>query len=680
VNDETVLTVQAPVARTSPAFGRDGPVPPLPLPAGHASRVEESRRRLLAAIGDDEDLTFVRSAGNLGDELIWAGTRRLLSGRRYREVGLADVASVSGRTALLAGGGAWCGPFHELLPQVLPVLEERFRRVVVLPSSFDPSADEVRTALSRTKATVFAREIESFRRIEGLCEAGLAHDAAFFFDFAPWRISGQGALEAWRTDRESAGAFPVPPGNVDVSTALSSLDEWLWTLARYAAVRTDRAHVMIAAALLGKRVAYASSSYHKVPAIAEWALRDFPIERLEAPPRAAPPARPLPSLAIRHRILEAATESFGPLARKPVRGRRTPRVTIVILSWNGLDHTLAALRSVEDHVRDPFRLLVVDNASRPEVRHELERRRESLAPLQLLLLDRNYGASGGRQRALAQVATEYVMFLDNDAVLLPGTVEHLVAALDANPDALAATPRVVLPDGRIQHFGGTAAEAGGVVSFRLLGAGVPFDDPSLGPSGPVDWVAGTAFLARRSAFDAFPLDPWMTAYFEDNEWCWRISRSRPGAFRRCHAALAVHHQVPKDRTGGGAPELARTLRFVQAISRFYQVHGLVLEALFGFVPELVSPSGERRIGDARRLLEQMIARGPGPILESWVTGGFASVLGGGSGLAGSAVPSERDELKARLDEIHRSRWWRAANAYWSFRRRARGVVGKRPGR
>jgi 3-polyprenyl-4-hydroxybenzoate decarboxylase len=32
---------------------------------------------------------------------------------------------------------------------------------------------------------------------------------------------------------------------------------------------------MIAAALLGKRVEYRASSYHKVPAIAEFALRGF---------------------------------------------------------------------------------------------------------------------------------------------------------------------------------------------------------------------------------------------------------------------------------------------------------------------------------------------------------------------------------------------------------------------
>jgi hypothetical protein len=39
--------------------------------------------------------------------------------------------------------------------------------------------------------------------------------------------------------------------------------------------------VMIAAALLGKSVDYGTSSYHKVPAIADYALRLFPVRRVE---------------------------------------------------------------------------------------------------------------------------------------------------------------------------------------------------------------------------------------------------------------------------------------------------------------------------------------------------------------------------------------------------------------
>jgi len=40
---------------------------------------------------------------------------------------------------------------------------------------------------------------------------------------------------------------------------------------------------MIAAALLGKRVEVVASGYHKLPAIAAWALAGLPVEQLPLP-------------------------------------------------------------------------------------------------------------------------------------------------------------------------------------------------------------------------------------------------------------------------------------------------------------------------------------------------------------------------------------------------------------
>lgn len=257
---------------------------------GHNSSVTQSRNALLAEIGDASDLTFVRGIGNRGDELIWAGTRELLRGRPYRELGLDDLPASSGGTVLLSGGGAFCRPYNDYMPEALAVAELRFDRVIVLPTTFDVSVARVREALERTSATVFAREEESLRAIEGLCRARLAHDCAFFYDFSGRRAPGSGTLNAFRTDAERAATAPVLPRNDDISLTAGSLDEWLGAIERSETVRTDRAHVLIAAALMGKRVEYAPSSYFKVPAIARTWLRDLPVTPIDAePPPAAPP-------------------------------------------------------------------------------------------------------------------------------------------------------------------------------------------------------------------------------------------------------------------------------------------------------------------------------------------------------------------------------------------------------
>src|SRR5687767_6879763 len=199
----------------------------------------------------------------------------MLAGLDYREVSVLDLGDTRGHTAVFPGAGGFCQAHHKIAAYASEV-ERRFERVVILPSSFDVSVESVRSYLRCTKAHVFAREAESYRQIRTLCQADLAHDCAFYFNFEPYRRLGHGTLVAYRTDDESA-LKRVPDDNNDISQSCETLDEFLWTIARHALVRTDRAHVMIAAAMLGKRVEYWPSNYHKIPALVQFSLAEYDV-------------------------------------------------------------------------------------------------------------------------------------------------------------------------------------------------------------------------------------------------------------------------------------------------------------------------------------------------------------------------------------------------------------------
>jgi hypothetical protein len=241
--------------------------------------LEASRARLLGSLEGVDDITIIRGQGNIGDQLIHAGMRRLLRDFDYKEVGVQQLDGARGQLAVIMGGGAWCAPYPNL-PRYLPRIEKQFERVIIFPSSFDTKVKSVREALAASRALVFAREHVSYKQIRSLCRAELAHDTAFFFDFEPYRQPGHGTLLAFRTDREAL-TNSVPPGNLDLSLACESLDEFLWHIARHEQVQTDRAHVMIAAALLGKEVRYAPSSYHKLPALFDSSLRGYKVSPLD---------------------------------------------------------------------------------------------------------------------------------------------------------------------------------------------------------------------------------------------------------------------------------------------------------------------------------------------------------------------------------------------------------------
>ena len=79
------------------------------------------------------ELVFIRSWGNRGDDLIYAGTRRLLRDLPYREYDIRQLDRVpAGATAILSGGGAWCRPYH-LIAEMLPQVEARVSRLIVFP-------------------------------------------------------------------------------------------------------------------------------------------------------------------------------------------------------------------------------------------------------------------------------------------------------------------------------------------------------------------------------------------------------------------------------------------------------------------------------------------------------------------------------------------------------------------
>ena len=229
---------------------------------------------LLNELKGAPNVTLFRGKGNIGDELILAGTRRFLNNIPHCEASVSDVSTISGHTALIVGSGGWSIPYHSQFPAVLPLIEERFDRVIILPSSYDMREGIVRDSLSKTKALVFAREVQSYESIRRVCDARVSHDFSFHYCYAPYAKAGSGYLLAFREDIDST-LSRIPPGNNDISRRCFSLDHWLWTIAGYDLIFTDRAHVMVAAACLGKRVLYRQNGYHKVLAMADYSLRNF---------------------------------------------------------------------------------------------------------------------------------------------------------------------------------------------------------------------------------------------------------------------------------------------------------------------------------------------------------------------------------------------------------------------
>lgn len=183
------------------------------------------------------------------------------------------------------------------------------------------------------------------------------------------------------------------------------------------------------------------------------------------------------------------------------------RVSAVIVHYKTPEETAEAASAVARTAPDA-EIVVVDNGSGDAIRERLS----SVVPSARVIDEgenRGYGAACNR--GARETRRPFLLLLNSDAYVLPGAVEALVAALDADPIAAAVGPRLLEPDGSLQpsiqrlptpwrifcESSGLAFLSGGRGFLR--GHAATREDH--GRPQPVETLRGAALLVRRTAFE-----------------------------------------------------------------------------------------------------------------------------------------------------------------------------------
>ncbi len=335
---------------------------------------------------------------------------------------------------------------------------------------------------------------------------------------------------------------------------------------------------------------------------------------------------------VREELTAMARRSLAQLpASFPGQGG-DPDLTIAVLSHNRAECTIDAIRALYEHVVIPFQLLVVDNASDATTRQALRAALTEYDSAKLMLLDENLGCAGGRMFALDHVRTRFLMLLDNDVTVLPGAVDHLMFAMSNRPDAVAATGRLYMPDGRMHLFGGRFSIVDGLVQPELSDFGLHYGQPT-SPSGLCDWVPGGMTIFRTAVLDRHRYDPMLGSYYEDVEWCLRVKRQNEGVFIRCAESLAIHYHEAKQPSSSLPPRerFPRVLPYLNAIAHLYRNCGIWIPAVFVFLPEL-GPPAPLGVDAAKLMLELLSARGDEWFVRAWSAGELTVLFGPGRSL------------------------------------------------
>lgn len=187
------------------------------------------------------------------------------------------------------------------------------------------------------------------------------------------------------------------------------------------------------------------------------------------------------------------------------RHATSPKVTIIIPTRDQLPVLQRCIDSLLAGTTYPdYELLLIDNASTaPEAREFLS----GLAALDTAKI-RVFSHFGPFNYALMnnlaarEARGEYLLLLNNDTAVLQGDWLEVMMGHAQCPDVGIVGPRLVFPDGRIQHAG-VVLGLNGVADFPWRGAGMEFPGQlnRLQVDQDVAAVTGACLLIRRSVFE-----------------------------------------------------------------------------------------------------------------------------------------------------------------------------------
>jgi N-acetylglucosaminyl-diphospho-decaprenol L-rhamnosyltransferase len=224
------------------------------------------------------------------------------------------------------------------------------------------------------------------------------------------------------------------------------------------------------------------------------------------------------------------------------------KVSAVIVNYKTPKLLLSCLESLKKEAPEVSDIIVVDNASHD---NSLEILKERFPYVRRIASRINAGFAKGVNWGMTNARNPYVLILNPDIVVRPGSIQTLVNQIDQQKKVGIIAPQLRYPDGGLQYsclrfqtplfilarrswFGKT--KIGQNIMNRTQMADYDHSKPR-----DVDWVLGGCMLVNRRAVEEVGmLDERFWMYCEDMEWCrrfwhagWRV-RYEPNA-------VVVHH-------------------------------------------------------------------------------------------------------------------------------------------
>lgn len=223
-----------------------------------------------------------------------------------------------------------------------------------------------------------------------------------------------------------------------------------------------------------------------------------------------------------------------------------PRVSVVIVSYNGKQHLTRCLPTLFDQAYSDFEVIVVDNGSTDGLGDWL---RAEYPQVKLISNGENLGYCTATNQGIAASRGEYIVVLDDDTVLEPGFLSAMAVAADSSDDIGMVASLIVLEHKpELIDSAGIEVDWAGLAWNRHIGR-LAADEPAepievFGPAG-----AGGLY-ARRMLDQIGLLDEDYFIYYDDSDIAWRGQRA---GWRCLYTPQAKVRHVHSATSGNWSP-------------------------------------------------------------------------------------------------------------------------------
>ncbi|MGO8837771.1 MAG: glycosyltransferase family 2 protein [Limisphaerales bacterium] len=203
---------------------------------------------------------------------------------------------------------------------------------------------------------------------------------------------------------------------------------------------------------------------------------------------------------------------------------KQPHVTIVMVTYKGLNDTLECIESLAKLTYKNWRIILVDQNSNDGTPQTVRTKYPWVCMIENPVNDGFTGGNNLGLRKALEFPTDYLFLLNNDTTVEPELLDKLVAPMEADPKI-----GIIGPTSLYYKEPGIVCWAGSTVDWRGHQpdniCNVPFETLDM-RTRETGFVCGCAMFIRRAVLEQVGLlDDRFFIYFEECDLCARASRA-----------------------------------------------------------------------------------------------------------------------------------------------------------